>query len=124
MSAELETRSEEITEKTKELRQYIETAHTRVDELFKTLQELTEDLQLLKDKMAAMPLKMRLAAEQSGMDLEKIAEEFARHQKLSEELKQRIKDIMRIINGYGETIKKLEAKLEEEAWKDLRTGQA
>lgn len=124
INAELEARPEEITEKARELVQYLETAHARVDKMFKTLQEFSEDLQLLKDKIAAMPLKMRLAAEQSGLDLEKTAEEFSLLQRLSEEKKQGIKDIMRIIKGYGETIKELEIKLEKEAWKDPRTGQA
>lgn len=124
VEAELEVRPEEITEKAKELKQYIETAHARVNSLYKTLQELTDDLELLKDKTVAMPLTMRLAAKNIGLDLEKTAEEFARYQKLSKEIEQGITEIMRIIKGYEETIKKLETSLEQEARADTRTGQA
>lgn len=124
VKAELETRPEEITEKARELRQYLETARERVNFLYKTLQELTDNLQLLKNKMGAMPLKIRLAAENIDLNLEKTAEEFSRFQKLSEEIEQGVKKIMIIIKGYEETIKELEIKLEKEAWVDPRTGQA
>lgn len=124
LKAELEARPEEVTEKFKELKQYIATGHERVNSLYKTLQELAEDLQLIKDKTMAMPLTMRLAAENSGLNLEKTAEEFTRLQKLSEEIEQGIKEIMRIIKGYEGTIKELETKLEKEAWIDPRIGQA
>lgn len=124
VKAELEARPEEITEKAKELRQYIETSRERINSLYKTLQELADDLQLIKDKAAAMPLKMRLAAESGGSDLEETAEEFSLCQKLSKEIEQGIKGIMEIIKGYERNIKELEIKLEQEAWADPRTGQA
>lgn len=124
VEAELEARPEEITEKAKELRQYIETGRKRVYELYETLQECTEELRLIQDKITEMPLQMRLAAENSGLDLEKTVEEFTRLQKLSEEIKQKTEKMLVTITGYEEKIKELEIKLEQEAWKDPRNGQA
>lgn len=115
---------EQITEKAKELLHYLEVADNRVSTLHEILKKYEDDLRLIKEKLEAMPLKMRLAAEGNGIGLEKTAENFSILQAFSKEIEEKIIKTVGIIKGYEGKIKELELELKKESWKNPKIGQA
>lgn len=112
-SLEAELKLTPENEEAEKLMQLIEVGRGRIEQMREIVQKYIEDLNLIKEKTEAIPLKMRLAAENNGADLEKMADEFSELQAFPREIEQRMKEAMRVMNSYQEEIKKLELKLSE-----------
>ncbi|MBI2099021.1 hypothetical protein HYT45_01235 [Candidatus Uhrbacteria bacterium] len=124
LESELSAEPEQMTEKAKELLRLLQTADNRVHTLHEILKKYEDDLRLIKGKLSAMPLKMRLAAEGQGINLETTAEEFSLLQNFAEEIEQKIVKTIGHIKGYEGKIKEMEMELEKESRKNPNIGQA
>lgn len=118
IEAELNPREEKVPTYIKELRSNIELAAGRVQLIHEALRKLGEDLNLVHEKIDAMPLKLPLAAERGGAETEKALSDLEMLQDFSKEIEAKMKEKMDMIKEWEEKIKKMEEKLVDGSWKD------
>lgn len=102
----------------KELRSEVEHANERVKFIHEVLRKLEEDLEIVREKIEAMPLSIQLAVKNGGPEMEKAMADLEMLQNFSKEIEQKMKEKMDIIGGWSNKIKELEEKLVDENWKD------
>lgn len=102
----------------KELRSEVEHANERVKFIHEVLRKLEEDLEIVREKIEAMPLSIQLAVKKGGPEMEKAMADLEMLQNFSKEIEQKMKEKMDIIGGWSNKIKELEEKLVDENWKD------